>query len=272
MTTFTLFTHTIAALAIVAGALGLWFDRFVANAYRVLVAGFGILTVSLVARWMVTGHPALFGTFENAAAATWFIVGVVLIDRYRLSNRVLPGRLAPALAAWTILILGFGAFFNPDPYPLTISERSIFIDIHVLIAWLAHTVLLIGGTAALLQVTHMVGDIDEDDMHQIVFRGAGVGLALFSAMIAVGSFYDFLLFSNWFTWEVVEVFAVAAWIAYALVIHAVMFFGWRGQRLAWAMLAATVLMLGTFWVWSFYSDTYHHFEIPALRAGSVTTR
>lgn len=272
MTTLSFATHVVASLVIIAATLGLWSLRISRRAYQALAAGFAILTISLGIRWVVTAHPPLFGTFENAAAATWFLVAAVLTDHYLLSDRFMPGRISAAVASWAVPLLAFGAFFNPDPYPLTISERSVFIDLHVLLAWCAHTILLVGGTAALLRVVGQAKDIDEGTLHQLIFRSAGFGLAFFTGMIAIGSLYDFMLFSTWFTWEIVEVFAVAAWIAYASVIHAVMFFGWRGARVAWAMIAASILMFATFWVWSFYTDTYHHFEIPALRAGSITTQ
>lgn len=286
MTTFSLTAHVLASLCIVASAVLMWMPSRARLALRFEVGGFVLLTASLITRWVVTGHPAIFGTFENVAAAVWFILAFAILDEIGPFAGMLPGRVRVALVSWTPPLLAFGAFFEAQPFPLTISERNLLVDIHALFAWASHTLLLGVGSAAVLQLVDSYraaarvcdggSDGDEgadeksvhigDEYHDFIFKGAGVGLAVFTLMIAVGAFYNYALFAQWFTWEIVEVFAISAWIAYSSVVHSVMFFGWRGRRLSWAVIASTLLMLGTFWVWSFYAGTYHHFEIPSLRA------
>lgn len=258
-------TYVVALVALLGGVVGAWSPRFAPYARRLTQAGLAVLTVSIALRWVITGHPPIFGTFENSIASAWFVAAfVVLADLPRFRD-ALPRRLGRALGLWVLPLLAVGLFFERSPYPLTISERSLLVDVHVLFAWGAHTVLLAAGTAAIVV---MAGREDGEGplWEQVLFRGAGVGFALFSVMMVLGSAYSFLLFSDWFRWEIVEAFAAATWLAYGLALHAAMMFGWRGRRLASALLVASVLMLCTFWVWSFWSGTYHHFEIPAIRA------
>jgi ABC-type transport system involved in cytochrome c biogenesis permease subunit len=72
--------------------------------------------------------------------------------------------------------------------------------------------------------------------------------------------YSLMLFSDWYRWQLVEAFAAAAWVAYSMLLHARLMFGWRGRKLAWFAVALVPLMVGTFWVWSVYPGTYHYFE------------
>lgn len=223
----------------------------------------GVLTLSIAARWIVSTHPPIFGTFENSIAAAWCVgLAALLLDS---GFRGLPRSLLKYTAPWAPVALVFGAFFERDPFPLTISERSLLVDIHVLFAWGAHTVLLAASSVAIVVLFGRAEEF-EGYADDIMFRGAGVGFALLTLMIAVGSAYSFLLFADWFRWELVETFAAATWLAYGLVLHAAMMFRWRGKPLAWAILAVLPLTIGLFWTWSIYSGTYHHFEIPLFRA------
>lgn len=237
--------------------------RTVRSLDAVLATGIGLLTAGIVLRWVLVAHPPIFGTYENSLAAGWYIaVSWLALRRGWLAKLQVPG-LARAFATWLVPVFVLGWFFNQVPYPLTISERSWIVDVHVLFAWAAHTAFLGVATAAVFVA---LGKSDADTLDEFIFRGTGAGFAFLTLMLAVGSYYSFLLFADWYRWEITETFAAATWLAYGLVLHAIMMFGWKGRRLAWAVLICVPLLLCTFWVWSFWSGTYHHFEIPELRA------
>ncbi len=261
--------HTVTywiAIALFAGAIAsTWISAFDSRTRPLLLAGFVVLSASAVMRWAVTGHPPIFGTYENSIAAAWSLVLFLLLLDREGSRMPLPEPLGRYLLLWIVPIFTIGLFFDQTPFPLTISERSIVVDVHVLFAWLAHTLLLAASTAAILVLARKTTG-EQRTWDDLMFRGAGLGFATLTVMIAVGSVYSYLLFAEWFKWEIVETFAAAAWLAYSLVLHAAMMFRWRGRKLAWAVLLVLPLMLGLFWVWSFYSGTYHYFEIPAIRA------
>lgn len=253
-----------SALAATAAA-SYWVPRLRSPRVWIVRGALFVLTLGVGIRWAVAGHPPIFGTYENSLAAAWFILAFLVISDSGRLDGLFPRETGSLLSLWLPVILGFGLFFERDPYPLTISERSLIVDLHVLFAWLAHTVLLATSTIAARVVFGRSDDVDDERGDSLV-RGAGTGFALFTAMITVGSVYSYLLFADWFRWEIAEAFAAATWLVYGLAIHAALFFGWRDKRLAWVLLIALPLMLGTFWVWSLYSGTYHHFEIPILRA------
>lgn len=226
------------------------------------LAGIAGLAVFSVVRWFDVGHPPIFGTFENTVAASVAVLVFIAIgDSRPRPHESLRIRL---LGLWVPLMLAYGLFFDSAPLPLTISERSILVDVHILFAWSAYAMLLSAGMAALAL---LIGRRDEasaaaHNAHMV--RGLGVGFALYTGLIVVGAIYSQQLFSEWFLWEVVEVLSVAAWVAYGLALHAHLLFGWQGRRLAWLSLAITPLMLSSFWVWSLYSGTYHYFDITPV--------
>lgn len=234
------------------------------RALPVGIMGFALLLVAAAARWIETGHPPIFGGYENSLAAALSVGFAAIILHSRWGRSRAPEPLAGALSLWALPLLIVGLFFDRTPLPLTISERSLLVDVHVLFAWGAHAVLLTAATAAVLLLVYP--GIDRVGLQSVMFRSTGMGFASLTLMIAVGSVYSFLLFSDWYRWEIVETLAAASWLAYASVVHAVMFFGWRERKLAWVILAVTPLLIITFWSWNFYAGTYHHFEVPDIRA------
>lgn len=256
--------YWLAVAMMIAGAVALQLQRLERIASMAYAGGAGLLTLSVIPRWIQTGHPPIFGTYENTIAAAWFLsIAVLVLMRHKDTAHRHLGRV---LAMWTVPLLAFGWFFDTTPFPLTISERNLLVDIHVLFAWSAHTMLLIVSTAAFLIVRARSAEPEAAWLDALMFRTSGYGFAALSLMIGVGSTYSYLLFGDWFKWEIAEVFAATSWMGYATAIHAAMMFSWKGKRLAYVMLAVLPLMIATFWVWSIYSGTYHYFEIPAIKA------
>jgi ABC-type transport system involved in cytochrome c biogenesis permease subunit len=225
------------------------------------------LVVSMIARWVLAGHPPVFGTFENALAAAFAMAVVLIVELRRTSTREAPpGVYAGLLSIFPPLTLAYGVFFPRTPYPLTISERSLFIDVHVLLAWVAYAVLV---AASLDSIASLFGGDDRgpvEDCVDRVVRSAGTGFAVFTAMCAVGSVYSYVLFADFWRWEIVGTSAVVAWMGYGAVLHMRLGFGWKDRRLLMAMAAMLPIVLFVFWSWSLFSGTYHHFDLNALIA------
>lgn len=263
MTTLQLLTQYAGAVLALVTALLLWVTsgrRSSLPWWACLVTAV-VLTVSCVSRWVLTGHPPLFGTFENtlmsATVLAWYLLGLGTMRSEPHRDLDLP-----LLSTWIPVTLVYGLFFQKTILPLTISERSLWIDVHVSLAWAAYAVLLHLSMKALAV---LLGRGSEQADRELL-QGAGIGFVLFSGMMAVGSFYSYQLFASWFKWEMVETVAAAAWLGYASVLHVSLMLGWRGKRRAGAILAVLPLLLLSFWVWSLYSGTYHFFDINILRA------
>lgn len=261
MNTLELVLYVTGALAAVTGAVSAWIPRVPARRRLTAdIAGLALLAASTVVRGIQTGHPPLFGTYENTLASAWALaLAVAVMDRSGAAS-VLHRRL---LGLWVPATLAYGLFFSREPLPLTISERSILIDIHVLLAWSAYTVLISGAMAALAHVLRPAEATP--DLELAVKRGSGVGFALFTGLIVVGAIYSYQLFATPFNWELVLAACVATWLALGLVVHAWLLFGWSGRRLAWCLLLVAPLVLFSFWSWSLYTGTYHFFDIVPMK-------
>ncbi len=231
---------------------------------RIVTLGLVAQVAAAGARWWLTGHPPIFGTYENTIAASWAL-GVVLVRNLLRRDPPAHPLVVRALLAWMLAILAYGQAFDKTPYPLTISERSVIVDVHVIFAWTAFSVLIASAMHALARI------VEQDatwhpSLDRAVLRGVGVGFATLTSMMVVGSLYSYALFTDWYRWEIVGASTFAAWLGYGLSLHAYLMFGWRGRRFAWCALALVPLVLMAFWSWSVISSTYHHFDIPVIKA------
>jgi ABC-type transport system involved in cytochrome c biogenesis permease subunit len=123
---------------------------------------------------------------------------------------------------------------------------------------------LVASSVALLEAVRPSSDPARRT--QWMVRGTGVGFALFTVMMCVGAVYSFLLFADWYRWEIVGTSTFIGWLGYGAVLHAYLLFGWTGRRLAWATLGLLPVLLFAFWSWSVFSGTYHYFDLIAIRA------
>ncbi|MHB1341783.1 MAG: cytochrome c biogenesis protein CcsA [Coriobacteriia bacterium] len=231
------------------------------RAGAVTVAVVGLL--GLAARSAVAGHLPIFGTFENTYTASWFVLAAGAFASVRFPAWSRAWRLAPP---WAAALLAAGTAFRADTVPLTISEQSIWVDVHVLFAWVAFAGLL-GATS--LSLMRLVGrppaDWTDDEVDERVFALLGGGFVAFTVMLALGSFYAWILFGTFWSWDIVETLCLAAWLAYGLVIHFRLFYRWGGTRLDLAVVAVLPLLIAGYFVWSVFPATFHYFDVPLVR-------
>lgn len=224
------------------------------------VAAAGVLAVG--ARWVTAGHMPMFGTFENTLTASACLMATAVWTSWR--RRTL-GAWAWAVP-WALALLLYGTQFRREAVPLTISERSLWLDAHVVFAWLAFCSLLLASSLAVPRILgRSVWGLDADSADERIAGALNVGFLSLTAMILVGAWYLYVLFAEFWRWDIVGTLSLAAWLAYGMVIHARLFYRLGGRGLAAAILAVLPLLILSLWVWSVFPGTYHHFEIVVLK-------
>lgn len=245
------------------GCLALWLPKPLQRAGRpLLVAGWAALTAAAVARGLVAGRVPVIGTFENTLLAGGFIVlTAILISIGGPVQR--SHHFARLLAPLALLTLAAGWLAPMQPLPISAGGRSWMGYVHALIGW-ADFAVLAGTLAAAVGQLRNSRAVEEEAWDETLARLLGLGFALLTATMASGSVYSYILFGEWYRWQVVETTTMAAWLAYAALLHLRLLHRWSGRRLAVATLAAFPLALVAFWIWAIYPDTYHYFD-AALR-------
>lgn len=255
--------YALGAIATALGSLAFWWPRSAPRAAAsILAVGFVDLAGSVAVRWAIVGRPPVIGTFENTLVTATLVVGTALVlSRFGppAKRPPLPGLLAP----WALALLAGGQFARRAPLPIDAGGRAVIGYVHAFVGWLDFAILL-GSLAAAIGVLaykRSAGEgADEGIWDEALARLLGLGFALLTATMASGSIYSFILFGEWYRWQVVESAAAVAWLAYASLLHLRLLHRWRGQKLARATLAAFPLAVIAFWVWAVYPATYHYFD------------
>lgn len=210
-------------------------------------------------RWDLSGHPPIMGTYEACLSDAWFTSAILL---YLGSRNARMSRAAPVLLPLVLVLLIYGLIFPTAHYPLTISERGLWVDVHALLAYWAWGLYAAALSAAILLLIKgkNPGHVALDG---ILHHLTNLGFLFQSMMMAAGAYYGWRLFGDWWRWDPVESLALVSWISWALVLHMRLFYGWRDRRAAWLTVVAFVLLLVSYKILVYLpaGSTFHIFDL-----------
>jgi len=227
-----------AALAGVLAVAGVGTARL----WRALgaVAG-GALLVLVVERGLRAGHLPIMGTWEASVADALVLQALAVGWSLKRPERA---RVALALGLPAAALLGHGLLFPTAAVPLTISERSWWVDVHALVAYLALALYLASAAASVARLR--VADDTKAPaplLDEAQYRFAAVAFLFHTGLILSGAWYSVDLFGSFWRWDPVVVLAAISWLAWGLALHVRLFFRWRGRMQAVAQLLALVTVL-----------------------------
>lgn len=231
-----------------------------------LLVGILLQASSAGIRWYYIGHPPVFGTYEATLAASWFILlyTAASYTSIHCHFKILSLTTIPI----SILIILYGLTFNINRIPLTITERSLWVDFHALFSWIAFG--SYAAAACLAGVCLWQGAsgrkqevLEPEVLDDLIFRYINFGFINHTVMFALGSYYSSILYGNWWQWDPVNSTSLITWLAYGLAIHMRLFYRWRGKR--WANLATVCFLtaVASYWGLIYFppGSTYHVFDI-----------
>lgn len=224
-----------------------------ARALAALAAGVG--AVAWTGRWITAGHLPLFGMYE---ASLSIAVAVLVVAAIR----------APLASIVAGLLLLQGIAYDPTAYALTISERSVVVDVHAVLAWVAFAVLTLNFATAIAvwrsaSAAGNGGTMATAEKNGYLSATLRWGFILYSAMIGTGAVYKFMLFGTFWSFDPVETLALAGWFAYATILHLQTNARWSDVKLARWCVALFVLLVVSYRTIILFPpvSTYHIFDM-----------
>ncbi len=109
-------------------------ERLTLIGQYVLIAGAVCHTVTILARWVATGHAPFTSTHESFIFYSWMLVVVCLVVMFRYRQRVIGAFVTP----FALVLLIMASFLPRDIIPLTPVLESYWLPIHVSIAFLGN--------------------------------------------------------------------------------------------------------------------------------------
>lgn len=232
-------------------------------------AGLATHSAALLARWLDTGHFPIATPYENSTTGAWSVVLLTFVAPRRW--RIFSGAGAGAVAL-ALVILGWGVVTqDTGGGPMGASLRSVWLYVHVGFAFIAYGAFSIASGSAL---GYLIKERKGDDgllarlpslaeLDATIYRYVVFGFVTCAVMIAAGSIWAKDLWGSYWSWDPLETWNLVAWLAYGLLIHLRVTYGWRGSRFAWyALFAVLLVVIAYFGVGIFLEGTKHVFTVP----------
>jgi len=236
------------------------------GAYYVLLTGFALHTLSLLARWWEAGYAPFTNLFEATSFLSWgLILGYLYFDRRFKQGRIL-GAFAVPMA--TLLML-YSSLCPKEILPLPAVLRSLWLPIHAAISLLAYGFFILAaasGVMYLLQEREIkkkrLGGIFKrlpsletlDRMNELSLK---IGFPLLTLGIITGAVWAEKAWGAYWSWDPKETWSLIMWLVYAALLHERLAVGWRGRKAAWLSLIGFVIWLISFFVVNLYIPGAH---------------
>ncbi|MFH1016501.1 MAG: c-type cytochrome biogenesis protein CcsB [Chloroflexota bacterium] len=228
-----------------SGETGMWqTDRL-----GIVTAGlaFLLLTVSIVARVIQTGHGPFSNMYEFSVAFSWGIVAMGLYFQWRFKAPAV--KIVGLVVAFGLLI--FASTLSSKPAPLVPAlQQSTLLSVHVACAIIAYGAFTIGfGSAILFLVQNRKGvswlpsaeTLDSMSYHSVV-----IGFPFLTLTILLGALWADIAWGRYWGWDPKETASLVTWLLFAAYLHARIMRGWRGTRAATLIILGFVAVLFTF--------------------------
>lgn len=234
-----------------------------------LASAFTAHTMAITVRWLETGHPPVMGRFENHLAGSWFVILMIFfINRWVKKTNIFGLIMIP----FALIMLGQGLMSQPQLQPLAPNYKSNWLWIHVTFAWLAYSSFSIaGGLSLVFLLKGRYKNLKEafffkyfpelDVVSDINLKFIIFGFISQTVMLISGSIWANSLWGSYWSWDVLETWALITWLAFAIVIHFRFTLGWKGNRVAWLTIISLSTVIIAFFGIGFISDMH----TPLLR-------
>lgn len=226
------------------------------------LAGLGPHSAALAARYLAVGHGPYMLKYEVLSSNAWIAIAMLLLFVWRRPDWAPLALVALPVA---ILMVGFGLFTNPEARDLPPSLRSMWLVFHVLFNKLALGAFLLSVAAAACLLRKLNGAsgglLDRLPaavaLEAYAVRFVGFGLVFWTTTIGAGAIWAHQSWGRYWGWDPIETWSLVTWLAYAVLLHARLFFRLSARATARGTLACFALSVLTVLVFPFVFPSLH---------------
>jgi cytochrome c-type biogenesis protein CcsB len=234
----------------------------VAQAKWLVATGIAPHSIALGLRYVHVGHGPYMMKYEVLSSNAWIAVVMLLIFLWRKPNW---SALALVALPVVILMMGIGMFTNPEARNLPPTLRSIWLVFHILFNKLAVGAFVLSLASAIVLLRKLNGAkgrwLDRlpgvDVLEANTIRFVGFGFVFWTTTIGMGAIWANQSWGRYWGWDPIESWSLVTWLAYALLLHARLFFKLDARKTAWATIACFILSVLTVLIFPFIFPSMH---------------
>jgi cytochrome c-type biogenesis protein CcsB len=260
--------HWSAVALYIAGTVGFAYALFFAKpdkvrgAMWVTAAGLVPHALALALRYFRVGHGPYMLKYEVLSSNAWIAIVMLLLFVWRR-----PGWASVALIALpaSILMMGFGLFTNPEARDLPPTLRSLWLVFHVVFNKLAVGAFILAVASAMVLLQKLEGATGRwldrlpgvEVIEAFTVRIIGFGFVFWTTTIGAGAIWANQSWGRYWGWDPIETWSLVTWLAYALLLHARLFFKLKARAVAWGTVACFILSVLTVLIFPFVFPSMH---------------
>jgi cytochrome c-type biogenesis protein CcsB len=221
------------------------------------VVGLLFLTLSIIARWVTTGHGPFANMYEFSIALAWGIAAASLGFQWRYRTPVASALAIPV----TVIFLVYAYMLPSRPVPLVPAlQQSLLLTFHVAVAMIAYGVFAIGFGAGALYLVQRRANLSWlpslaalDDMG---YKSVIIGFPFMTLVLVLGALWADIAWGRYWSWDPKETATLVTWLIYGGYLHARTLRGWTGTRTAVLLIIGFLAVIFTYMGNYFFSGLH----------------
>jgi ABC-type transport system involved in cytochrome c biogenesis permease subunit len=234
----------------------------VAAAKWLTAVGLAPHSAALWLRYLHVGHGPYMMKYEVLSSNAWIAIVMLLVFLWRKPNW---SALALVALPAVILMMGIGLFTNPEARNLPPTLRSIWLVFHILFNKLAVGAFVLSLASAIVLLRKLNGATGRwldrlpgvEVLEARTVRFVGFGFVFWTTTIGMGSIWANQSWGRYWGWDPIESWSLVTWLAYAILLHARLFFKLNARQTAWATIACFGLSVLTVLIFPFIFPSMH---------------
>ena len=206
-----------------------------------------LLTGSLIARMIATGHAPFSNHYEFAIAFAWGMLLAQVWFEWRYRIRTMSIITLPVILA--MLIYASTLSYQPNPL-MPALQNSPLLTLHVFTASLGYGAAVVAFAAAVMYLVapyvRWKGWPSRDSLDELGYKATVVTFPMLTLMLILGSIWANVAWGRYWGWDPKETSALVTWLIYGAYLHARVTRSWRGTKSAWLLVLAFAAVVFTY--------------------------
>lgn len=220
----------------------------------VLFSAFALHTAFYLVEWILTHALSIKNFYETLSFFAWILCGIYLMLQLKSKTRLLGAFISPVAF---LLMVGASAGLE-GPVSMSDTLKGGLVTLHVTLSIAGEALFALAsfaGAMYLIQnrlikrksigsLSRLLPSLKElDNINHVCLLW---GFPLLTLGVVAGSIWARMVWGSHWQWDPKQVWTLAAWLLYALLLHQRLALGWKGRRVALFSLLAFLALLAGF--------------------------
>lgn len=206
-----------------------------------------VLLAYLVGRGIVAGRLPLANQFEFATSFAWGIAMLTIFLHLKMNMDWLGAFSIPAV----FLMLSYSALLPRDITALMPALKSAWFGLHIASAVISYSGFAVACFCGIRYLMNLKKGMAETDatmksLDYLAYRMVALGFLFLTIVILSGCIWAEQAWSQFWSWDPKETWALITWIIYAIYLHVRINKKVKGKKMAIFAIAAFVAVIFTF--------------------------